>query len=137
MKATAGKSIPEPVDYVSNSSLPEKQQDLVFDLYGRYSEGVSPKHQLLGHPMPIQGDMQLECQLVSHGLYCGDSTGYYDPRAKALEPGARQWQLLLQIDTDEKAGMMWGDGGRLYFWITKDDLKNRRFENTWMILQCY
>jgi uncharacterized protein YwqG len=32
--------------------------------------------------------------------------------------------------------MMWGDAGKLYFWITKDDFINRNFENTWMILQC-
>ncbi len=45
--------------------------------YGELIEASDePIHRLLGHPDPIQGDMQLECQLVSHGLYCGDSTGY-------------------------------------------------------------
>ncbi|HUT87622.1 MAG TPA: YwqG family protein [Candidatus Heimdallarchaeota archaeon] len=91
-----------------------------------------------GHPDPIQGDMQLDCQLTSHGLYTGDATGYEDPRRAELEKGATDWQLLLQIDSDEdNAGMMWGDMGRLYFWIRKDDLKKRAFENVWMVLQCY
>jgi hypothetical protein len=32
-------------------------------------------HRLLGHPDPVQGDMQLECQLVANGLYCGNASG--------------------------------------------------------------
>jgi uncharacterized protein YwqG len=27
------------------------------------------------------------------------------------------WRLLLQLDTDDAAGMKWGDVGTLYFWI--------------------
>ncbi|NNJ25646.1 hypothetical protein LzC2_17190 [Planctomycetes bacterium LzC2] len=45
-------------------------------------------HHLLGHSWNVQGDMQLEAQLVSHGLYTGDESGYEDPRAEALEQGA-------------------------------------------------
>lgn len=93
-------------------------------------------HKLLGHPDQIQGDMQLECQLVSNGLYCGDSTGYQDPKRKILEKSVKDWRLLFQVDSDESCGMMWGDVGRLYFWIKKDDLKNKDFEKAWMILQC-
>ena len=58
--------------------------------------------------------------------------------AYKLEKGAADWQLLLQIDSDEEnTGMMWGGGGRLYFWIRKDDLKKRAFANVWMVLECY
>ncbi|MHC4402544.1 MAG: DUF1963 domain-containing protein [Planctomycetota bacterium] len=76
--------------------------------------------------------------MTFHGLYTGDETGYDDPRRKELEKGAADWQLLLQIDSDEdNAGMMWGDMGRLYFWIRRDDLKKQAFGNVWMVLQCY
>lgn len=81
--------------------------------------------------------MQLQCQLVSNGLYCGDPSGYNDPRAKELESGASQWRLLLQVDTDEESEMMWGDCGRLYFWIRDEDLRKRNFGAVWMILECY
>lgn len=95
-------------------------------------------HRLLGHPNEIQGEMQLECQLVSHGLYAGDSSGYDDPRRPGLEKGADDWQLLLQIDSDEEnLGVMWGDVGRVYYWIREQDLKKRDFSNVWLILQCY
>jgi uncharacterized protein YwqG len=94
------------------------------------------QHQLLGNPAAIQGDMQLECQLVSHGLYCGDLSGYNDPRSRQLEPGASDWRLLFQLDSDDAADMMWGDCGRLYFWMTEAALADRRFDTAWMILQC-
>lgn len=99
--------------------------------------GENPEHQIGGYPNPIQSDeMELECQLVTNGLYCGDSTGYLDPRAKQLEAGAKEWKLLLQVDTDDNASMMWGDCGRLYFWIRESDLAKRDFTNVWMVLQC-
>ncbi len=49
------------------------------------------------------------------------------------------WQLLLQLDTVRKDDfeLMFGDCGRIYFYIRKDDLKARRFENVWLILQCF
>ena len=93
-------------------------------------------HRLLGHPDPVQGDMQLECQLVANGVYCGDASGYRDPRAARLRPGAADWRLLLQVDSQDDAGMMWGDVGRLYYWIRQEDLTAGRWDRTWLILQC-
>jgi uncharacterized protein YwqG len=105
------------------------------DVLGRLDE-PSPFHRLLGHPEPIQGDMQLECQLVSHGLYCGDESGYDDPRAGHLQRGAADWRLLLQVDSDDDAQMMWGDAGRIYYWLARDALRAHRWDATWLILQC-
>jgi uncharacterized protein YwqG len=97
-----------------------------------------PIHRCGGHPQAIQGEMRLECQLVSNGIYCGDQAGYQDPRRKLLEPGAADWQLLLQIDSDpERLGWLWGDNGRVYFWSRRQDLSQLSFEHAWAILQCY
>lgn len=101
------------------------------------SGGSGPSHKLLGFADPIQGPMELECQLVTNGLYCGDPSGFKDPRATALAAGSSDWQPLLQIDSDERARMMWGDAGRLYFWMRAADLREQRFERAWLILQCY
>jgi uncharacterized protein YwqG len=87
-------------------------------------------HQLLGNPQTIQDDMRLECQLASHGV-----TDINDPKAAALSKGAKEWQLLLQIDTDEHIGMRWGDAGMINYWITESDLKAHKFEQTWLVLQ--
>jgi uncharacterized protein YwqG len=100
-------------------------------------EGEGSIHRLLGHPNPIQGDMQLECQLVSHGLYLGNASGYREPMAAELRPGAVDWRLLLQIDSEEDAQMMWGDGGRIYYWMHKDAMRERQWDEARLVLQCY
>jgi len=65
------------------------------------SEG-SPRHRMFGYPEPIQ---------------------YDDPRV---------WEdqtLLLQVDADDDAGADWGDVGRLFFLIDRDDLAEHRFDD--------
>jgi uncharacterized protein YwqG len=117
-------------------SMSDEEQDEYWDLLDAPFQGL-PKHQLAGMPAPVQGDcMELECQLVSNGLYCGNSSGYDDPRAKELETGSQDWRLLLQLDADDDTGLMWGDCGTLYFWVRAQDAAKGRFENTWLILQC-
>ncbi|RNI28710.1 DUF1963 domain-containing protein [Rufibacter latericius] len=111
----------------------EAESDLFFEHV--YEDGNINK--LLGYSDNVQGEMELECELVTNGLYCGDESGYEDPKAQELAPNAVHWQLLLQIDSNEdECGMMWGDVGRLYFWIRKQDLLAKAFENSWLILQC-
>ncbi|WP_459501211.1 YwqG family protein [Bacillus sp. C1] len=74
-------------------------------------------HQLFGEPFSVQTEVFEEA-----GEYVG--TNYNDMK------------LLFQIDSDYKnCNMMWGDLGMLYFCISNEDLKYRRFENTCCILQ--
>lgn len=138
-----------PVEFCSGTSAPPVDaipvvemglDEWEWDAYADFLEalqGEDPCHRLLGHPAAIQGDMQVECQLVSHGIGTGDPTAYDDPRAETLVDEADEWRLLFQLDSDDDAGMMWGDCGRLYFWMRGGDLEARRFERAWMILQCY
>jgi uncharacterized protein YwqG len=112
--------------------------DAELDALARFIEDYeSPAHHLLGHPQPVQDDMALECQLASNGVYCGDPSGYASAEAARLKSGAREWQLLLQLDSDDACSMMWGDLGRLYFWMRRPDLAARAFDRAWMILQCF
>ncbi len=94
-------------------------------------------NKMLGYADSIQNEMELECELVTNGLYCGNPSGYRDPRAKGLEANAHQWRLLLQIDSNERCDMMWGDAGRLFFWIRKQDLLEQCWDRSWFSLQCY
>jgi uncharacterized protein YwqG len=95
-----------------------------------FSGRSAPRHRLLGHADEIQDDMHLQCQLLAHGV-----SDDQDPRAAALAAGSVNWRLLLQIDSDASAGLVWGNAGMLYFWIEADALRSRRFENVWMALQ--
>jgi uncharacterized protein YwqG len=95
-----------------------------------------PRHRLLGNPDLVQGDIQEQCQLVTHGIDCGGADYYSDPRTAGLLPGAGDWRLLLQIDTDDGIDMMWGDVGRIYFSMHKDMLAQRAWDQAWAVLQC-
>jgi uncharacterized protein YwqG len=110
------------------------------EAYGELRESLNGGdliHKLLGYPDGVQNEMQTECQFASNGIYCGNAEGCRDPRAEALRPGAIDWRLLLQIDSEEdRAEMMWGDVGRVYFWIRQEDLSARRFNAVWCVLQC-
>jgi len=117
-------------------ALSESEWDELIEMkMGCYGE--QPKHQIGGYPCAVQDDsMELECQLASNGVYCGDPSGYKDPRRQALEHGKDDWILLFQLDSDDDAGMMWGDAGTLYFWIRRQELLLSDFSKVWMILQC-
>ncbi len=116
--------------------LTEAEYDAVED-YRITLLGDVPAHQVGGYPSPMQSDdMELECQLASNGVYCGDPSGYEDPRVESLEPGAADWRLLLQIDSDDDLDFMWGDAGLIYFWIREQDARQSAFDKAWLILQC-
>ncbi|MDH1275802.1 YwqG family protein [Stenotrophomonas maltophilia] len=117
----------------------ERCEDAYFELVdavaAHHAGRAKPLHAVGGHAHSIQGDMQLEAQLVTHGLSCGDGTAYSDPRRPAWEQDRGQWQLLLQLDSADNDAM-WGDSGMLYFWIRRQDLAARDLSQTWMALQC-
>lgn len=108
--------------------------------YDKLAEAIQssgPQHWLLGHAANVQGTMEQECQSVTHGLYFGDATASFDPEFAALAPGASAWRCLLQLDTDEDGpGWMWGDCGRVYFWMPGEAIQQAQFNKAWMILQC-
>lgn len=111
--------------------------DDYLDLIERLEAGRrGPRHQLGGWPALQQGPWQLECQLASNGIYVGDTDGYRHPRVAELKPGADDWVMLAQIDSDEEAAWMWGDDGTLYFAMRRQDLAVRAYERAWMVLQC-
>lgn len=99
------------------------------------------EHKLLGYANIIQNEMLTECERVSRDLYCGNPESYQntaEDEEAAIMQGAKNWTLLLQLSTLEKDDweLMWGDCGMLYFYIKKQDLAQKRFENAWFSLQC-
>jgi len=109
-------------------------------------------HRIGGYPNYVQHDPKFEAHLRSRDLWAGicdnpdnlsaeehfrESNRRFSEIKRRLKPEAAAWELLLQVDSEENAGMMWGDTGRLYFLIRQNDLHARRFENTWMVWDCY
>ena len=108
----------------------QKNYETVLATFSSQADRATPHHRMLGNPDTIQDDMRLECQLASNGV-----TDIDDPRAAALSKGAMDWQLLLQVDTDDTIGMRWGNTGMLYYWIRSADLPTRQFNASWLVLQ--
>jgi uncharacterized protein YwqG len=102
----------------------------VLELLRNPADLALPRHRLLGHPDTIQDDMRLQCQLAPQNI-----TDVDDPRVAALEAGALDWRLLLQIDTDAGAHMRWANNGMLYYWLKQADLQAWRFDQSWLVLQ--
>ena len=82
------------------------------------------ENKILGHSGNIQGGMELECELVTNGFYCGDDEDYSGPEFEKLRQN---------IGENE---MMWCDCGKIYLWIRKNDLRERKFDKSWLVLQC-
>lgn len=93
----------------------------------RAPRGDGEVHRVLGNPDAIEGEMtrQIVYEVAKAKI---------DRPKPALE--ADKLRLLLQIDSDERAEMMWGDLGRLFFWIREDDLAAANFSNVTCVLQC-
>jgi len=122
------------------------QTDCDWDEYDEAVEELgydieSECHKLLGYADLIQGEMLTECERVTRGLYCGNAEGYRstseDENVDILQKAA-EWTLLFQMASIEDDGfeLMFGDMGCIYFYIRKQDLKERRFDKIWLVLQC-
>ena len=95
-----------------------------------------PMHQMFGNPRTEQSDdMELESELGLRGIFTLDPAGWGQLDRKEVNEAARDWRLLLQIDTDDDLEMMWGDDGLLYFWIREQDVRKGEFSQVWQTLQ--
>ena len=89
------------------------------------ADGESPRHRLSGHHDPVQVNVFAEAQRELTKEASWEEADEQTPT----------WTLLLQIDSDNNANMMWGDVGTLYFCIKNDALHNRHFDETIVVFQ--
>lgn len=76
------------------------------------------------------------CETYSRGI---SPTSRSKREAEAREQArlnAGNWVLLLQLDSDKKAGWMWGDAGMLYLFIERSALRSQDFSNVKHIIEC-
>ncbi|OPC78531.1 hypothetical protein B4N89_39560 [Embleya scabrispora] len=86
-------------------------------------------HRVGGHAVPIQGPVEYEAASADLGV----ERPWGEPQ---LDAEATRWLLLAQFDSDEDAGMEWGDAGTLYWLIRSEDLADRRFDRARLVAQC-
>lgn len=94
------------------------------------------RHQVGGWPMLEQAPIWRECDLVSQGHPLGTLERWRAAESVAIPDALTDWRLLLQVDSDDAAGWMWGDVGALYYAVRSTAPLSSRFEQAWMVLQC-
>ncbi|MFX3623220.1 MAG: YwqG family protein [Ectobacillus sp.] len=96
----------------------EADEDRFLQLLEELSPDNYDNHQVLGIPFSIQNEV-------------------FEEAEEFIDAKPEDMTLLFQVDSDEEnLGMMWGDGGMLYFCISNDDLKKRQFGQACCIMQC-
>jgi len=99
-------------------------------------QAISPGgHQFAGWPCPVQAPMERECEMASNGMVIGHPITN-DVALAEIKKRSDEWRLLLQIDSDDDLGWMWGDGGTIYFLCREADIAQKRFDRGWTVLQC-
>lgn len=125
------RTLPGPDSPVLSAlDLEDAELDQYSEITGQLEDEHRPLHQFFGFPNQEQGtDMPEEARRLAPQVF-------REAPAAPSKPDGDEWVMLLQLDTDDEAGFMWGDMGRLHFWIRRDDLRYRRFERVWMFLLC-
>jgi uncharacterized protein YwqG len=96
----------------------------------------APNHQVGGWPRLQQNPIWRECDAVSRGLPLGTSGQWRRAEPTFSVEREKDWRLLLQLDTDDDAGWMWGDVGTLYFAVRSSLPAPAVFEESWLVPQC-
>jgi uncharacterized protein YwqG len=76
---------------------------------------------MLGVAVPIQGPVEAEMD-----YWLGEDHFAMDG----------PWRVLMQIDSDNAANMMWGDAGTLYFMAREEWLRRFEWDRVWCVMQC-
>ena len=98
-------------------------------------------HRTLGWADLIQNNSTWHCELLSQGYSFGSEFMKIPEqiRSGSKLPSVHRWKLLLQLGTVREGDftLMFGDAGKLYFYIPEEDLKSRRFDRVCGEMQCY
>lgn len=138
-------SLPDYEDYYESCVIPGICDDVEYGIYTDVKEELLHAEEqtgskLLGWADIIQNSMRTDCELVSMGYYLGHGWSKIPDLTvrHARKTACDRWVLLFQLDTIENdtVNIMFGDCGSIYFYIPKEDLKARRFDRVWLILQC-
>ena len=121
----------DPDDPVAYTEYPTVDPDGTgfWDALTAFRRDHSPHHRIGGYALPIQGPVEPEGAQVFH-------PGNEDQAVAACKNTAAQLVLLAQIDSDARTNMGWGDAGRLYWLIGRDDLAAGRFDKATFTWQC-
>jgi hypothetical protein len=89
---------------------------------------AGPCHQVGGYATPVQGPVEGDAAVAA--------LGGGEPGDDELLAEQARWRLLAQIDSDDHAGMMWGDAGTLYWLCRSAEMSGSYLPETAFTWQC-
>ncbi len=95
--------------------------------------GPGPQHQIGGWPALVQTPLWGECE---EG-WAGAEEVLFETTVEVGANPADRWAMVIQIDTDEEAGWMWGDAGLLYFAARTPIEPAGLLRGSWCVAQSY
>ncbi len=106
------------------------------DLFEQFGSFLDMDHHLLGYPYALDGSPFVSCYLGAHHItYQAVEAGGREWFQHLEKEAAKEWRLLLQVYSNEEAGMDWAGGGVLHFCIPKEALAARDFSRVWLEMQ--
>ncbi len=122
--------------YCEIDGLDEKNYQKICRKYNPYFLKEN-NFKLLGYPDIIQDEMEGDCETIYQGYDNSYTTTLVDQ--KKIQAHKHEWIFLFQCNSicTKETDIMFGDFGSIYYWIKKEDLKNKDFSHIWLILQCF
>lgn len=138
------------LSFENTKSVPDYEEiceELDLDEWGEYNKFMQEQgytvsntsSKLLGYADCIQGPMLYQCEMVSSGIKFGEkSMNLTDEQKNQIDMHKDEWKLLFQLDSVSKGKFQldFYDCGKIYYYIREKDLKDRNFENIWLVLEC-
>lgn len=128
------RTYPDPMSLEAESMERDVSREYGDEFFDDYLSKSKHHHQLFGHPVLEQGDPRENLETVATGV--GKKRDEDLAIYKRVLTGCRRWQLLLQLDSDEYAGLQWGDEGKLYFYIDDEALSKGDFSRVRAVMEC-
>lgn len=110
------------------------EDEIFYKYFEKLFDSEEIDHRLLGYSENVQDEMESECYLIEKNLGWNDLT---DKNRKELKKQWKDWILLFQFPYIPELNIEIQDGGTLYYWIHKNDLKKLRFDKVKVIMQSH
>jgi uncharacterized protein YwqG len=134
-----------PSDPPEGVELPDDEFDALDELDQSYERTLSARlpggwslagrHQIGGEARHIQHPVEEEVVQALAG--CWNRTGRYDrDRWEEVKDQVADWRLVMQLDSDDELGLMWGDVGTLYWAATRSDIAQGAWSGAMFNFQC-
>lgn len=131
--------------YMNNEKISE--DDDLYDGYGNMELELFDKDEsyighLYGYPEEQHDDCELEAALM---IVAGEEYSYKEEEIDKLvqhfngdkekaQQEINEMVMLLEVDSSDPVGFCWWDCGVIHFFIRREDLLNRKFDNTYLSL---